>query len=120
MRSRIMIALSTTAPLLFFASPQAHAARMLTSCYAAPSSEIAAHKTLPFGTELRITNPDNGRSTTVVIRDRGPFVHPRDLDVSCHVADKLGFRKTGVKHLHVEVLKVGGGTPYWSRKRSGK
>ncbi len=51
----------------------------------------AAHKTLPFGTMLRVTNVDNGRSVVVRINDRGPFIPGRDLDLSRAAAEELGF-----------------------------
>lgn len=51
----------------------------------------AAHKTLPFGTRLQVTNTANGRSVVVRINDRGPFVAGRDLDLSKAAADALGF-----------------------------
>lgn len=62
----------------------------------------AAHKTLPFGTELRVTNQANGNSVVVRINDRGPFVAGRDLDLSKAAADALGF--AGVATVRVEQL----------------
>jgi rare lipoprotein A len=50
----------------------------------------AAHKTLPFGTELRVTNPANGKSIVVRINDRGPFIAGRDIDLSRGAARALG------------------------------
>lgn len=54
----------------------------------------AAHKTLPFGTKLRVSY--QGRSATVTINDRGPFVGKRVLDLSRAAATKLGLRPAGV------------------------
>lgn len=62
----------------------------------------AAHKTLPFGTRLRVTNVANGRSIVVRINDRGPFIPGRDLDLSRAGADALGF--AGVATVRVEIL----------------
>ena len=62
----------------------------------------AAHKTLPFGTQLRVTNVANGRSIIVRINDRGPFIPGRDLDLSRAGADALGF--AGVATVRVEIL----------------
>lgn len=62
----------------------------------------AAHKTLPFGTELRVTNTTNGRSVVVRINDRGPYIAGRDLDLSKAAADALGF--AGVATVRVEQL----------------
>jgi len=64
----------------------------------------AAHKTLPMGTRVRVTNRDNGRSVVVKINDRGPYIKGRIIDVTKGVAHKLGFIKKGVVPVTVEVL----------------
>lgn len=64
-----------------------------------------AHKTLPFNTMLKVTNPDNGKSVVVRVNDRGPFVPGRDLDLSYGAAKKVGLIASGVKELKVEILK---------------
>jgi rare lipoprotein A len=51
----------------------------------------AAHRTLPFGTKVKVTNKSNGRSVIVTIDDRGPFVRGRVIDVTPAVARLLGF-----------------------------
>ena len=61
-----------------------------------------AHRTLPFGTQVEITNPANGRSVTAVVTDRGPFIKGRTLDVNQNVARALGF--SGTAHLKMELL----------------
>lgn len=65
---------------------------------------IAAHRTLPFGTVLMLTNPHNGRTLRVVVRDRGPFIKGRHLDVTKAGAQVLGFVNQGVVNLDVEVI----------------
>ena len=70
-----------------------------------PNGLTAAHKTLPFGTILRVTNPDNGRSIVVRVNDRGPFTKGLDLDISRGGAQQLGFIKKGRTKLFVENLK---------------
>ena len=65
---------------------------------------VAAHRTLPFGTHVRVTNLDNGRSAVVTIVDRGPFVRGRIIDVSTNAADALGFRRAGVARVVIEPL----------------
>ncbi len=65
---------------------------------------IAAHKTLPFGTHVRVTNLDNGRSVVVVIVDRGPWGPGRVIDVSTYAADVLGFRRAGLAKVKLERL----------------
>jgi rare lipoprotein A len=66
----------------------------------------AAHKSLKFGTLLRITNESNGKSVIVRINDRGPYVGDRELDLSYGAAKSLGMLKPGVKKLAVELVKV--------------
>jgi rare lipoprotein A len=65
---------------------------------------IAAHRTLPFGSHVRVTNLDNGRSTVVTIVDRGPFARGRIIDVSTYAAGVLGMREAGVVHVRLERL----------------
>ncbi|MBZ9870962.1 septal ring lytic transglycosylase RlpA family protein [Mesorhizobium sp. BR1-1-9] len=60
-----------------------------------PSAMTAAHRTLPFGTKLRVTNKNNGRSVVVRINDRGPFIRGRVLDLSKGAAGQLGFIGSG-------------------------
>jgi peptidoglycan lytic transglycosylase len=64
----------------------------------------AAHRTLPFGTRLRISDPKTGRSVTVVINDRGPFGKHRVLDVSPSAARALGMVSRGVIFVQAQVL----------------
>ncbi|MDO9578293.1 MAG: septal ring lytic transglycosylase RlpA family protein [Candidatus Cloacimonadales bacterium] len=63
-----------------------------------------AHKTLPFGTRLRVTNEDNSKSVVIRINDRGPFVKGRELDISYAAAQEIGLIAYGVKKLKVEIL----------------
>jgi len=65
----------------------------------------AAHKTLPMGTKVRVTNLDNGKSEVVRINDRGPYIHGRIIDVTEGVAKRLDFFKRGIVHVKVEVLE---------------
>jgi rare lipoprotein A len=60
-----------------------------------PSGLTAAHRSLPFGTRVRVTNQKNGRSVVVRINDRGPFVRGRFLDLSRGAAQQLGFISAG-------------------------
>jgi len=62
---------------------------------------IAAHKTLPFGTQVKVINLDNGRSAVVKIVDRGPFIRGRIIDVSTAAAGVLGFREAGTAHVQI-------------------
>jgi rare lipoprotein A len=64
----------------------------------------AAHKTLPMGTKVRVTNQANGKSEVVTINDRGPFIRGRNIDLTIGSAERLGFRQRGVVPVKVEVL----------------
>lgn len=64
----------------------------------------AAHRTLPFGTSVRVTNPANGRSVIVRINDRGPFTRGRTIDVSEAAARELGFTARGHATVELEVV----------------
>ncbi len=66
----------------------------------------AAHKTLPFGTKVKVTNTRNGKSVIVEINDRGPFVKSRVLDLSQAAFSEIGHTNTGVMHVEYEVLKA--------------
>lgn len=60
-----------------------------------PADLTAAHRTLPFGTMLRVTNPGNGQSVVVRINDRGPFHGNRLIDLSREAAERIGLVRTG-------------------------
>ena len=64
----------------------------------------AAHRTLPFGTRVRVTNLTNGRSVTVRINDRGPFVPGRVVDVSYIAAETLGITDKGIAKVKLDVV----------------
>ena len=64
----------------------------------------AAHKTLPMGTKVRVTNQVNGKSEVVTINDRGPYIRGRIIDLTIGSAERLGFRQRGVVPVKVEVL----------------
>lgn len=64
----------------------------------------AAHKTLPFGTKLRVTNKNNGKSVIVEINDRGPFVKSRVLDLSKAAFEEIGDIDQGVMNIEYEIL----------------
>jgi rare lipoprotein A len=62
----------------------------------------AAHRNLPFGTIVRVTNLDNGRVVKVRINDRGPYVKSRIIDLSAEAARALGMRQKGIAHVRIE------------------
>src|SRR6266478_5213527 len=65
----------------------------------------AAHRTLPFGTRLRVTNVATGRSVTVRVNDRGPFVPGRVVDVSYSAAETLGMVGRGIAKVKLDVVQ---------------
>jgi rare lipoprotein A len=66
----------------------------------------AAHKTLPLPSLMRVTNLENGRSITVRVNDRGPFVKDRLIDLSYAAATALGYAKQGTAHVRVQSLQI--------------
>lgn len=69
-----------------------------------PSGMTAAHRTLPFGTRVRVENLTNGRSVVVRVNDRGPYGGGRVIDLSRAAAEKLGYIRAGVANVKVTVL----------------
>lgn len=69
-----------------------------------PNAMTAAHKTLPFGTRVRVTNTRTGNSVVVRINDRGPFIRGRIIDVSTGAARALGMIGSGVAPVTVEIV----------------
>jgi rare lipoprotein A len=65
----------------------------------------AAHRTLPFGTSVKVTNLENGRSAMLVVNDRGPFIAGRVIDVTTHAAEVLAFRNQGVARVRVDTVR---------------
>lgn len=70
-----------------------------------PGTFTAAHRTLPFGTRVRVTNLNNGRSTVVRINDRGPFSGGRVIDLAHGAAHELGLVSSGLAPVRLEVLR---------------
>lgn len=66
----------------------------------------AAHKSLKFGTLLKVTNPKNGNSVIVRINDRGPYIGDRELDLSKGAATKLGLLEKGVARVKIEQVTL--------------
>jgi rare lipoprotein A len=72
-------------------------------------SDSAAHRSLPFGTRAEVTNLETGRTETVTIEDRGPFVRGRIIDVSPATAERLGMKEDGTAPVVVRPVEVPGG-----------
>lgn len=66
----------------------------------------AAHKTLPLGTRVRVTEPNSGRSVVLEVNDRGPFIKGRIIDLSRRAATELGMIKRGLAKVKVEILSL--------------
>jgi rare lipoprotein A len=71
-----------------------------------PQANVAASRTLPLGTKARVTNLENGKSVEVEIRDRGPYVKGRIVDLSPKVADELNFREQGLAQVEVQPIEI--------------
>jgi rare lipoprotein A len=72
-----------------------------------PNAMTAAHRSLPFGTRVLVTNQANGRSVTVTINDRGPFIKGRIIDLSSGAAGVIGMKGAGVARISMSVLGRG-------------
>ncbi len=72
-----------------------------------PSAMTAAHRSLPFGTKVKVENLSNGRSVVVRINDRGPFIGGRIIDLTKGAASKLGFVGKGIERVRLTVLSKG-------------
>jgi len=75
-----------------------------------PLGLTAAHRSLPFGTKVRVTQVKTGRSVVVRINDRGPFVRGRIIDLSLGAARAIGLNHSGVARVELVVLQRGTGT----------
>jgi rare lipoprotein A len=69
-----------------------------------PAALTAAHRTLPFGTKVKVENLKNGKSVVVRINDRGPFVGGRIIDLTKGAAARLGFVSSGVTKVRITVI----------------
>jgi rare lipoprotein A len=72
-----------------------------------PSAMTAAHRSLPFGTKVKVENLTNGRSVVVRINDRGPFITGRVIDLTKGAASVLGFVEKGIANVRLTVLSKG-------------
>ena len=100
----LVVALSFAAPAIAetgIASRYSVSGQTASGRHASPGDYVAAHRHLPFGTRVKVENLSNGRSTTVTIIDRGPFVRGRIIDVSPAAARSLGF--SGLQRVRISV-----------------
>jgi rare lipoprotein A len=80
----------------------------------------ACHKTLPFGTIVKVTNQVTGRTVNVRINDRGVLADGRIIDLSFAAAAKLGIVKAGLAPVKLEVVKMGNGHHHWIHDKPGE
>ena len=66
----------------------------------------AAHKTLPFGTRVRVSNLDNGKWAMVRINDRGPYISERVIDLSAEAARVLDMQQSGIATVQLEIVEA--------------
>ncbi len=86
-----------------------------------PHKYTAAHKKLPFGTKVKVTNLKNNKAIILRINDRGPFIKGRIIDLSPIAAEKLGFKHAGITDVKVEIVskeeKITGEVIDWEKKK---
>ncbi len=82
-------------------------------------SLTCAHRTLPFGTRLKVVNPKNNNFVIVKVTDRGPFIRGREIDLSYAAADRLGIVKQGVANVVYTTLREFRFTPPIQFDRQG-
>jgi rare lipoprotein A len=106
----LLAALSIVAPIDLAsaqcgsASWYAMTSRTASGERANPNTMTAAHRTLPFGSKVRVENLKNGKSVVVRINDRGPFTGGRVIDVTRAAANSLGFVRAGTAKVRLTVL----------------
>jgi rare lipoprotein A len=83
-----------------------HGKKMADGTPMNPNASVAASRTLPLGTKAEIVNLESGKKAVVEIRDRGPYVKDRIVDVSPKVADKLDMKEDGVAQVEVKPIEV--------------
>jgi rare lipoprotein A len=103
------VALETRTGTASYYSDKLHNRRTASGVRYDRNALVAAHRTYPFGTVLRVTNLKNERWVTVRVVDRGPFTKGLILDVSRRAAEELGFIGQGLTRVKIEVLAYGSG-----------
>ena len=89
-----------------FYGPEFTGRRMANGRRFDPGSLSVAHRTLPFGTQVLVTHLGNGRSAMATVEDRGPFIRGRIIDLSPHLAERLGMKTEGVAAVEVRPVEV--------------
>lgn len=94
------VAGSSTGVASFYWQPQ----RVASGGWFNPNAMTAAHKTLPFGTRVRVTHLGNGRKVDVTINDRGPYIGGRIIDLSKAAAGVIGMQGQGIAQVRMDVI----------------
>ncbi len=102
--NRVGVVTSTLSGMASWYGPGFHGRRSASGEVFNQNALTAAHRTLPFGTQVRVTNLSTGRSVVVRINDRGPFGHGRVIDLSAAAAAQVGLQASGVGRVQLEVL----------------
>ena len=103
---RMGVVTSTLTGMASWYGPGFHGRRSASGEVFNQNALTAAHRTLPFGTQVRVTNLNNGQQVVVRINDRGPFGHGRVIDLSAAAASSIGLRASGVGRVQIEVLST--------------
>lgn len=111
MASSVAIASPPETGLASFYSDSFHGKKTASGEKYDKNQLTAAHKTLPFGTMIKITRLDNNKSVVVRINDRGPYIKGRVIEVSKKAADAIDLTKAGVAKVKIEVIKGNSPTP---------
>jgi rare lipoprotein A len=102
--TRVGVVASTLTGTASWYGPGFHGRRSASGEVFDQNALTAAHRTLPFGTQVRVTSQATGQSVVVRINDRGPFGHGRIIDLSAGAASRIGLRASGVGQVRLEVL----------------
>jgi rare lipoprotein A len=102
----VAVVASTLTGMASWYGPGFHGRRSASGEVFDQNAMTAAHRTLPFGTQVRVTNLNNGRQVVVRINDRGPFTGGRVIDLSAAAASSIGLRSSGVGRVQLEVLST--------------
>jgi rare lipoprotein A len=102
--NQVGVVTSTLTGMASWYGPGLHGRRSASGEMFDQNALTAAHRTLPFGTRVRVTNLSTGQSVVVRINDRGPFGHGRILDLSSAAAAQIGIRASGVGRVQLEVM----------------
>lgn len=98
------VATQSDQPTTVIASYYHHGSRTASGETFRPDGLSAAHRTLPFGTMVRVTNLSNDRDVVVKINDRGPFIRGRSIDLSRGAARKIGMLSAGIARVTLEII----------------